>query len=109
MTRNHWMMLGFLLVIVGMFVYLVAPVIGRVVVWVGVVLAWLGIAVAVERRAWPTLPKLVVQALFGAGALGIAMTVTSLSMPLMVVAIFLGGVMGAFAPLWTRWISGSRR
>jgi uncharacterized membrane protein YqgA involved in biofilm formation len=52
---------------------------------------------------------LVVQALFGAGALGIAMTVTSLSMPLMVVAIFLGGVMGAFAPLWTRWISGSRR
>jgi hypothetical protein len=109
MTRNHWMMLGFLLVIVGMFVYLVAPVIGRVVVWVGVVLAWLGIAVAVERRAWSGLAKLAVQALFGAGAVGIAMTVTSMRVPLIMMAMVLGAVMGAFAPLWTRWMSGSRR
>lgn len=39
MTRNHGMLFGFFIAIVGMGVYAVAPLAGRLLVWLGVVLA----------------------------------------------------------------------
>ena len=58
MTRNHWMLLGFFLAIVGMFGFAVAPMPARIMLWLGVALAWFGMAIALQRRPWSTLGKL---------------------------------------------------
>ena len=52
MTRNHWMLLGFFLAIVGMFAFAVAPVPARIMLWLGVALAWFGMAIALQQRPW---------------------------------------------------------
>lgn len=105
MTRNHWMLLGFFLAIVGMIAYAVAPIPGRILMWVGVALAWFGIAVAVNRRPWSAAGKTLLQILVGAAALAIAMTATRLSIAGIALASLLGGVIGAFASQWSVWLT----
>jgi len=104
-TRNHWMLLGFFLAIVGMVAYAVAPMPGRILLWIGVALAWFGIAVAVNRRPWSPSGKTLLQILVGAAALAIAMTATRLSIAGIALASLLGGVMGAFASQWSVWMT----
>ncbi len=105
MTRNHWMLLGFFLAIVGMFSFAVAPVPARIMLWVGVALAWFGMAVALAQRPWAAVGKFFLQVLIGAAALAIAMTATRLSMPGIALSAAIGGVIGAFASQWSVWIS----
>jgi uncharacterized protein YqgC (DUF456 family) len=105
MTRNHWMLLGFFLAIVGMFAFAVAPVPARIMLWLGVALAWFGMAIALEQRPWSAYGKLFLQVLIGAAALAIAMTATRLSLAGIALAALLGGIMGAFASQWSGWIS----
>jgi uncharacterized protein YqgC (DUF456 family) len=105
MTRNHWMLLGFFLAIVGMFSFAVAPIPARIMLWLGVALAWFGMAVALAQRPWAAAGKLCLQVLIGAAALAIAMTATRLSLAGIALAAALGGVIGAFASQWSVWIS----
>jgi uncharacterized protein YqgC (DUF456 family) len=105
MTRNHWMLLGFFLAILGMVGYAVAPVPARIMLWLGVALAWFGIAVAINRKPWSPGGKRVLQILVGASALAIAMTATRLSLAGIALAAVLGGVIGAFASQWSVWIA----
>ena len=76
MTRNHGMLFGFFIAIVGMGVYAVAPLAGRLLVWLGVVLAWLGLALAIERKPWSAVGRMLLQAIVGAAAVAIAMSAT---------------------------------
>ncbi len=105
MTRNHWMLLGFFLAIVGMLLFAVAPVPGRLLVWLGVALAWFGLAIALEQRPWSAYGKLFLQTLIGAAALAIAMSATRLSIAGITLAALIGGIIGAFASQWSLWIS----
>ena len=105
MTRNHWMLLGFFLAIVGMFAFAVAPVPARIMLWLGVALAWFGMAVALQQRPWSAFGKVLLQTLIGAAALAIAMTATRLSLAGIALAALLGAVIGAFASQWSLWIS----
>jgi hypothetical protein len=106
MTRNHWMLLGFFMAIVGMLLFAVAPLPARALVWCGTAFAWLGIAAAVESKPWHRSSKRLLQTIIGAAALAIAMSATKFSLAGVAISALVGGVMGAFAPLWTRWISG---
>ena len=105
MTRNHWMLLGFFLAIVGMFTFAVAPVPARIMLWLGVALAWFGMAIALQQRPWSAIGKLFLQILIGASALAIAMTATRLSLAGIALSALLGGIIGAFASQWSVWIS----
>ena len=105
MTRNHWMLFGFFIAIVGMGVYAVAPLVGRVLVWLGAVLAWLGIAVAIERKPWPPASRALLQAIVGASAVAIAMSATRFSLAGVGLATLLGAVLGSFASRWTRFFN----
>jgi uncharacterized protein YqgC (DUF456 family) len=105
MTRNHWMLLGFFLAIVGMFGFAVAPMPARIMLWIGVALAWFGMAIALQQRPWSTIGKLLLQILIGAAALAIAMTATRLSLAGIALSALLGGIIGAFASQWSLWIS----
>ena len=105
MTRNHWMLLGFFLAIVGMFGFAVAPVPARIMLWLGVALAWFGMAIALQQRPWSAMSKLFLQILIGAAALAIAMTATRLSLAGIALSALLGGIIGAFASQWSLWIS----
>lgn len=105
MTRNHWMLLGFFLAIVGMFAFAVAPVPARIMLWLGVALAWFGMAVALQQRPWSAMGKMLLQILIGAAALAIAMTATRLSLAGIALSATLGGIIGAFASQWSVWIS----
>ena len=105
MTRNHWMLLGFFLAIIGMFAFAVAPVPARIMLWLGVALAWFGMAVALQQRSWSAPGKLLLQVLIGAAALAIAMTATRLSLAGIALSALLGGIIGAFASQWSLWIS----
>ncbi len=102
MTRNHWMLFGFFIAIIGMGVYAVAPLAGRLLVWLGAVLAWLGIALAIERKPWPPAGRTLLQAIVGAAAVAIAMSATRFSLAGVGLATLLGAVIGAFASRWTR-------
>ncbi len=104
MTRNHWMLLGFFLAIVGMFAFAVAPVPARIMLWLGVALAWFGMAIALQQRPWSAIGKLFLQILIGASALAIAMTATRLSLAGIALSALLGGIIGAFASQWSLWI-----
>jgi hypothetical protein len=79
MTRNHWMMLGFFLAIVGMFAFAVAPRVGMILVWLGAVLAWFGMAVAIEKKPWTAGGKRLLQILLGASAFALALTASPFS------------------------------
>ncbi|MBL8311158.1 MAG: hypothetical protein JNL19_12090 [Burkholderiales bacterium] len=103
MTRNHWMLFGFFMAIVGMGVYSVAPLAGRLLVWLGAVLAWLGIAVAIESKPWAPIGRALLQAIVGAAAVAIAMSATRFSLAGIGLATLLGAVIGAFASHWTRY------
>ena len=105
MTRNHWMLFGFFLMIVGMFAFALAPMLGRMLLWLGVALAWFGMAIALERRPWSASGKLFLQVLIGAAALAIAMSATRLSITGITLAAAVGGIIGAFASQWSLWIS----
>lgn len=105
MTRNHWMLFGFFLAIVGMFAFAVAPVPARIMLWLGVALAWFGMAIALQQRPWSAIGKLFLQILIGASALAIAMTATRLSLAGIALSALLGGIIGAFASQWSAWIS----
>jgi uncharacterized protein YqgC (DUF456 family) len=105
MTRNHWMLLGFFLAIIGMFGFAVAPIPARIMLWLGVALAWFGMAIALQQRPWGTVGKLFLQILIGAAALAIAMTATRLSLAGIALSALIGGVIGAFASQWSVWIS----
>ena len=105
MTRNHWMLLGFFLAIVGMFGFAVAPVPARIMLWLGVALAWFGMALALQQRPWSAIGKLFLQMLIGASALAIAMTATRLSLAGIALSALLGAVIGAFASQWSLWMS----
>ncbi len=105
MTRNHWMMLGFFLAIVGMFAFAVAPKIGMILVWLGAVLAWFGMAVAIEKKPWTPAGKRTLQILLGASAFALAMTASPLSIRGILAAAIIGGVAGAFASQWSRWLA----
>jgi hypothetical protein len=107
MTRNHWMLLGFFLAIAGMFVFAVAPRLGMVLVWSGAVLSWFGIAVAIERKPWVPRGKMLLQILLGASAFAIALTASPLSLRGIFAATIVGGVAGAFASQWSRWLTKS--
>ena len=105
MTRNHWMLLGFFLAIIGMFGFAVAPMPARILLWLGVALAWFGMAIALQQRPWSAPGKLFLQVLIGAAALAIAMTATRLSLAGIALSALLGGIIGAFASQWSLWIS----
>ena len=105
MTRNHWMLLGFFLAIIGMFAFAVAPVPARIMLWLGVALAWFGMAIALQQRPWSAIGKLLLQMLIGAAALAIAMTATRLSLAGIALSALIGGSIGAFASQWSVWIS----
>jgi hypothetical protein len=104
MTRNHWMMLGFFLAIVGMFAFAVAPRVGMILVWLGAVLAWFGMAVAIEKKPWTAGGKRLLQILLGASAFALALTASPLSILGIFVAAIVGGVAGAFASQWSAWL-----
>ena len=105
MTRNHWMLFGFFLAIIGMLAFAIAPMLGRTLVWLGVALAWFGMAIALEQRPWSAYGKLLLQILIGAAAVAIAMSATRLSIAGITLAALLGGIIGAFASQWSLWIS----
>ena len=105
MTRNHWMLLGFFLAIIGMASFAVAPMPARIMLWLGVALAWFGMAIALQQRPWSAIGKLFLQILIGASALAIAMTATRLSLAGIALSALLGGIIGAFASQWSVWIS----
>jgi hypothetical protein len=108
MTRNHWMMLGFFLAIVGTFVFAVAPRIGMILVWIGAVLAWLGMAVAIEKKPWSAGGKRLLQMLLGASAFALALTASPLSIPGILIAAIVGAAIGAFASQWSVWLAGKK-
>lgn len=103
MTRNHWMLFGFFIAIVGMGVYSIAPLAGRLLVWLGTVLAWLGIAHAIELKPWAPAGRALLQAIVGAAAVAIAMSATHFSLAGVGLATLFGAVIGAFASRWTRF------
>jgi len=105
MTRNHWMLLGFFLMICGMVAYAVLPMPGRLLIWLGVALAWFGMAIALQSQPWSASGKLFLQILIGAAALAIAMSATRLSIAGITLAALMGGVIGAFASQWSKWIA----
>ena len=105
MTRNHWMLLGFFLMILGMVLYGVLPMPGRFLTWIGVALAWFGMAIALQNQPWSAKGKLFLQILIGAAALAIAMSATRLSIAGITLAALMGGVIGAFASQWSVWIA----
>ena len=105
MTRNHWMLLGFFLMICGMVAYALLPVPGRVLIWLGVALAWFGMAIALQNQPWSARGKLFLQVLIGAAALAIAMSATRLSIAGITLAALMGAVIGAFASQWSKWIA----
>jgi hypothetical protein len=108
MTRNHWMMLGFFLVIAGMFAFAVAPRIGMILVWVGAVLAWFGMMVAIEAKPWTAGGKRLLQILLGASAFAMALTASPLSIRGILLAAVVGGIAGAFASQWSQWLARPR-
>ena len=105
MTRNHWMMLGFFLAIVGMFAFAVAPRIGMILVWIGAVLAWFGMVVAIESKPWTAGGKRLLQILLGASVFALALTASPLSIRGVLIAAIAGGIAGAFASQWSRWLA----
>jgi hypothetical protein len=105
MTRNHWMLLGFFLAIVGMFAFAVVPKLGMFLVWSGAVLAWFGMAVAIEQKPWSIRGKMLLQILLGASAFSIALTASPLSIRGIFLAAVVGGIIGAFASQWSRWLT----
>ena len=105
MTRNHWMLLGFFLMISGMVAYAALPIPGRILIWLGVALAWFGMAIALENQPWSAIGKRFLQILIGAAALAIAMSATRLSIAGIALAALIGGMMGAFASQWSMWIA----
>ncbi len=105
MTRNHWMMLGFFLAIMGMFAFAVAPRVGMLLVWLGAVLAWFGMAVAIEGKPWTAGGKRLLQVLLGASAFALAMTASPLSIRGILAAAIVGAAAGAFASQWSRWLA----
>ena len=105
MTRNHWMLLGFFLMISGMLAYAALPMPGRLLIWLGVALSWFGMAIALQNQPWSARGKLFLQILIGAAALAIAMSATRLSLAGITLAAVLGGVIGAFASQWSMWIA----
>ncbi len=102
------MLFGFFLAIAGMFAFAVAPRIGMVVVWLGAVLAWFGMAVAIEQKPWSVRGKMLLQILLGASAFALALTASPLSIRGIFLATIIGGVAGAFASQWSRWLVRSR-
>ena len=105
MTRNHWMLLGFFLMISGMVAYGALPMPGRLLIWLGVALAWFGMAIALENQPWSAIGKRFLQILIGAAALAIAMSATRLSIAGVALAALIGGMIGAFASQWSVWIA----
>ena len=105
MTRNHWMLLGFFLMISGMVAYAALPMPGRLLIWLGVVTAWFGMAIGLQNQRWSAKGKLFLQVLIGAAALAIAMSATRLSIAGITLAALMGGVIGAFASQWSMWIA----
>lgn len=105
MTRNHGILFGFFIAIVGMGVYAMAPLAGRLLVWLGVVLAWLGLALAIERKPWSAVGRAALQAIVGAAAVAIAMSATRFSLAGIGAATLLGAVTGALASRWTRFFA----
>jgi hypothetical protein len=104
MSRNAVMLLGFFLAIAGMFAFAVAPRVGMGMVWVGAVLAWFGMAIAIERKPWSTVGKRLLQILLGASAFSLALTASPLSIRGILLAAIVGGIIGAFASQWSRWL-----
>lgn len=104
MSRNAVMLFGFFIAIVGMFAFALAPRIGMFMVWTGAVCAWFGIAVAIEQKPWIPRGKLLLQILLGASAFSLALTASPLSIRGIFIAAILGGVIGAFASQWSRWL-----
>ncbi len=104
MSRNAIMLLGFFLAITGMFAFAVAPRIGMGMVWLGAVLAWFGMAVAIEQKPWSPSGKRILQILLGASAFALALTASPLSIRGVFVAAIAGGIIGAFASQWSRWM-----
>ena len=109
MTRNHWMMLGFFLAIVGMIGFSAAPRLGMLLVWSGAVLAWFGMAVALEKKPWSNGGKRLLQMFLGASVFALAMTASPLSLRGILAAAILGSVAGAFASQWSVWLAGKKR
>jgi hypothetical protein len=105
MSRNALMLLGFFLAIAGMFAFVAAPKVGMLLVWSGAVLAWFGIAVAIERKPWSPRGKMLLQILLGASAFSIALTASPLSIRGIFLAAVVGGIIGAFASQWSRWLT----
>ncbi len=104
MSRNAVMLLGFFLAIVGMFAFAVAPRIGMGMVWIGAVFAWFGMAIAIEQKPWSVNGKRLLQVLLGASAFALALTASPLSIRGVLIAAIVGGIIGAFASQWSRWI-----
>ncbi len=104
MSRNAAMLLGFFLAIAGMFAFAVAPRVGMAFVWIGAVLAWFGMAVAIEKKPWSPNGKRLLQILLGASAFALALTASPLSIRGILLAAIAGGIIGAFASQWSRWL-----
>jgi NADH:ubiquinone oxidoreductase subunit 6 (subunit J) len=107
-SRNAVMLLGFFLTIAGMFAFIAAPKLGMLLVWSGAVMAWFGMAVAIEKKPWIPQGKLLLQILLGASAFSLALTASPLSIRGIFIAALLGGVIGAFASQWSRWLANKR-
>jgi hypothetical protein len=99
------MLLGFFLTIVGMFTFIVAPKLGMLLVWSGAVMAWFGMAVAIEKKPWSARGKMLLQSLLGASAFALALSASPLSIRGVLLAAIVGGIIGAFASQWSRWLS----
>jgi hypothetical protein len=104
MSRNAVMLLGFFLAIAGMFAFAVAPRIGMGLVWIGAVFAWFGMAIAIEQKPWSANGKRLLQVLLGASAFALALTASPLSIRGILFAAIAGGIIGAFASQWSRWL-----
>jgi hypothetical protein len=99
------MLLGFFLTIVGMVAFVVAPKLGMLLVWSGAVMAWFGMAVAIEKKPWSLRGKMLLQILLGASAFALALSASPLSLRGVLLAAIVGGIIGAFASQWSRWLS----